>query len=154
MTPADGCLLGLAMVDVLAIGGMAMVGLRFKATADHATRQMKPALQEALALAGTGKAMADQAQKDGKAMAARVTGLTAKLKQRIATTKRVVRELKPASQDAAAAVQETAGDVRQKQAQVVGTTLRLTDIGRRLARVRSAAEAAAQAASRERAPGS
>ncbi|HEU4754374.1 MAG TPA: hypothetical protein VFU47_14800, partial [Armatimonadota bacterium] len=76
---------------------------------------------------------------EGLAVAARVQGVAGKVKQRVATTRRIAMELKPGGVGAGEAVKDT-------RAELAGRARKLGDMAQRLSRVKAAAEAAASAA--------
>jgi len=145
MSPVDGCLLAFAVVDGLAVVGMGTAGWLLLKTAKRAQGQLQPAIQEVQAVVGLGKAMADHARTDGRAAFERVKAVTGAVRRRVETTRRIVRELKPAAQETALAVQETVGE---KQADLARTSAAVGDLGKRLGRLRAATQAALDAARR------
>ena len=86
----------------------------------------------------TAKAMANHAYVDGHVVAKRVTLVAARVKHRVEHTRRLVEELKPQGKEAVTTLQ-----VRGKD--MVETAQTLGDLSRRMARIKSAADAAARA---------
>jgi hypothetical protein len=139
MQGADYFFVAMALLDVVFVGVMGFVAMKMLETARRGQRKVEPALREARALAGLGKAMAERGKKDGLEVIARVKTVAARVKQRVETTKHIVQELKPAARQTGLAVREH-GETLARTAATVG------DIARRLGRVKSAADAATSAA--------
>ena len=139
MTTLDRIILAIALLQILAIGLMAVSGFLFYATYKRGKTAVQPALDEVHAIAGSGKALADRARRDGLAAVNRTKAVVAAVKRRAATTVRIAKEIKPGAQ---AAVSEA----QRQRAAAVEATQRLTAITRGLGRIRGAAESAARAA--------
>jgi hypothetical protein len=139
MTLLDGFFVGMAALQVIAVGVMGFVAARCVETAKSGQSQVQPALQEVKALAETGKAFANHARADGMTAMNRVKSVTERVKQRVETTKRIAGELKPHTQT-------TITQVRTTTADLVHTAQQVSSLTQRLSRLKSAAEAAAQAA--------
>jgi methyl-accepting chemotaxis protein len=146
MTGFDVFFLVMAAIDLVALVLLTLVGMRMIATARQGQQRAAPAIREVRALAETGKALASHARKDGQIVLERVKAVSGKVKERVETTKRIASELRPSAKEAASNVQETAARAREKGERVQGTARSLGDMARRVGRIRSAAEAAADAA--------
>ncbi len=141
MTPMDRVFVAFAALQLVSVGLIAWVGFRMLETIKRAQARVQPAMREVRALAGTGKALAEHAKRDGTSTITRVHGLLDRLHARVAHTRRVLEALKPAGKETFTALRSTAGDV-------AGTAERIGDVAQRLSRLKTAAEAAAQAARR------
>jgi hypothetical protein len=135
----DTLFLALAILDAVLVAAMVLAGLMIMEAVKKGQRSAQPAVQEAKALADIGKALANRAKTDGTAMTTRVKAVAGRVKQRVETTRRIAGELKPHGQSAAAAVRETGGDLARKARGA-------RDLAQRLGRLKSAADAAVDAA--------
>ena len=141
MTLFDRLFLAMAIIDVLALIAMGWIGLRMLETLKRAQREANPALREGKALAVLARTVLTEARESATTVTSRVKALAEKVKHRVATTRRIAGEIVPHGRESASMARETGADLAGK-ARTMG------DLGRRLARVKSAAEAAASAARR------
>lgn len=142
MTVFDIVFVVLAGLELLAVGGLAYAGLQAVQTMKKAQRTVEPTLSEAKAVAQVGAAMANHARASGEDVAKRVKLVADRVRHRVEHTTRVVKELKPQREQATQAIQ-VAGD---KTREAVQTARTLGDLAQRIRRVKSAAQAAADAA--------
>lgn len=145
MTGMDTFFVTMAILDVIAIAGMALAGIRMMEKAREGLAKIDPALREVKALTETGQALAAHAKKDGLIITQRVKTLVAVVKRRVNTTKQIIGELRPRSAETAATVRETAAAVRASSAELANKARTVNDLAQRLGRVRTAAEAAIRA---------
>jgi len=144
MTAFDGFFVGMAVVDLCAVGALAYVGLQMKNRMMGTVQSAQPAIADVKLLVDRGKTMATTAKEQGTVVIDRVKAVLGKVKDRVETTRRIAGELKPARETATLA-RETGADVLEKTRATAG---RVNDFAQRLRRVKSAAEAAARAARR------
>jgi uncharacterized coiled-coil protein SlyX len=145
MTGWDTFFITMASLDVIAIAGMALAGVRMLEKTREGLAKADPALREVKSLAEAGKALATHAQKDGLVIAGRVKSLAGVVKRRVNTTKQIFGELKPRSAETAETVREAAATVRETSTELANKARKVNDLAQRLGRVRSAAEAAVRA---------
>jgi hypothetical protein len=137
MTGWDIAFVSVAVISLISVGVMAWVGLQMKQTMQTGQRRVQPAIREAQELAQHGKTMAEGAKARGMAMTTRVQAVTAKLKQRVETTRRIAGELKPHGSEGIGVAPARPLGVSHKAAT-------LGDMARRITRVSAAARSAAQ----------
>jgi len=142
MTGMDTFFVTMAILDVIAIAGMAFAGIRMMEKAREGLTKIDPALREIKALSETGQALAAHVKKDGLVMTHRVKTLVEVVKRRVNTTKQIIGDLKPRTAETVATVRETAAAVRETSADLANKARTVNDLAQRLGRVRSAAEAA------------
>jgi hypothetical protein len=145
MTGMDTFFVTMAILDVIAIAGMALAGIRMMEKAREGLAKVDPALREVKALTETGQALAAHAKKDGLVISKRVMTLVEVVKRRVNTTRQIISELKPQGVETATTVRETAEAVRATSADLANKARTVNDLAQRLGRVRSAAEAAVRA---------
>jgi methyl-accepting chemotaxis protein len=139
MTLLDRWFLGLMIVDGLCLIGMAVAAMRMLETLKRAQARTQPAIREVKALADTGKALVAHAKQDGQATVTRVTTLVERVKARVNHTRNLIQELKPHTRETVDTVRNAAVDVADK-------AQKINDVAQRLSRLKTAAQAAAQAA--------
>lgn len=139
MTLIDTIVLVMAVLQVIAVGLMVYAGVQMLETGKRGQQMLNPALLEVKALAETGKALAEHAKTDGTRIAGRVKEVAGRVRRRVETTRKLLRELKPQAQAATTEVQRTRQDV-------ASTTHTLRDLAVRAGRVRNAVRAATTAA--------
>lgn len=139
MTLLDRWFLGLLILDGICLIAMGIAAVWMLETLKRAQARTEPAIREVKALADTGKAMVEHAKRDGQSTVTRVTGLVERVKGRVNHTRALINELKPQGK-------ETAEHVRDTAVNVADTAYKLNDVAQRLSRLKTAAQAAAQAA--------
>jgi methyl-accepting chemotaxis protein len=152
-TTLDYVFIGLAVFDLIFLVAMGIIGLQLMEKAKRGQESMQPALEKSSSLVDRGKTLALEVKNDAERVIAQVTDVAGKVKRRYETTKRIAMELKPAGEETVSAVQQTAAQVKETVTTVRETredlsrkASTLSDMARRLGRVKSAAEAAAEAA--------
>lgn len=139
MTPWDTFFVVMAVVEVICVAAMAYVLTMFMQTARKGERRIQPLLREAIGLKQLVTAMAQHTQSQAAAVVDRVLTVTAMVKRRVDTTQKIAREVIPTAQQAASEAKEMHADFSRK-------AVTLSDMARRLGRVKAAAESAATAA--------
>ena len=139
MTAWDRVFLALAIVDVISVVALGYAAMLLLDTGKRVQRQVTPAMNEAKALAAMGQAMVNHARADAHVVTKRVSLVAVRVKHRVAHTRRIVDELKPEGARAISSLQ-TSSQEAAHHARTLG------DVARRVARLKTAAEAAAQAA--------
>jgi hypothetical protein len=143
MNLADGFLVAMAVVDVIAVGAMGFIAMQYLGSAKRGQAQIAPALKEAKSVAERGKTLANHAKEKGGATFAHVKDVAAKVKQRADTTARLAKELKPTAEGAGEAIKDGLQEGKKDLAHHVETA---QDWATRLNRIRIAAGAAGAAA--------
>jgi len=139
MTTMDWFFVAFAAFDVLFVIGMVVAASLMWKTTQGGLEKAGPALRELNALRETGAAMANHLKTDGLAAAKRIQAVVGAVKRRVATTRRILREIRPHAAETSLRVRETSADLAQ-QAQSAN------DMMQRLSRLKSAVAAAGQAA--------
>lgn len=139
MTAWDRVFLALVVIDVISVVALAYGAMLLLDTGKRVQRQATPAVNEAKALAAMGQAMVNHARADAHVVSKRVGLVAVRVKHRVEHTRRLVQELKPESEKAIASLQ-TSGKEAAHHART------LSDVARRVARLKTATEAAVQAA--------
>ena len=138
MTAMDSVFVGLAAIQLIAVGWMAWVAMQMLETARKGQRQVQPAVREVKALVGTGKALAEHARKDGQVVVGRVKAVVGKVRERLETTRRIALEIRPS-------VRETASELQSTREDLARTASTVGDVAQRLSRVGAAARSATRA---------
>ncbi|HTE16912.1 MAG TPA: hypothetical protein VK689_00855 [Armatimonadota bacterium] len=146
MSGLDTFILAMALTQVIFVGLLVWMALHMLDTLKQGQKRVQPAVDEAKAVAEMGKAVATHAREEGAAVVLRVKAVAEKVKQRVATTRRIVGELKPAARETASEVGEKREELAQAAHAVSEKARTVRDIAQRLGRVKSAAESAAGAA--------
>lgn len=146
MTNADTFFVFMAVVDFLAVATMGYLGMQYLASAKRGQKQLQPALNEAKSVVERGKALATHAKEQGGATFAHVKEVAGKVKQRVDTTTRIAKELKPGAEDAGEAIRD---GVRESKRDLAHHAETAHEWAGRFNRLRIAAGAAARAASEE-----
>lgn len=139
MTMIDWVFVVVAVIDVLCVIGMVVAASLMWKTTQKGMEQAGPALRELNALRESGTAMANHLKTDGLASAKRIKVVAEAVKRRVATTRRILSEIRPHAQETSLRVRETSADLSQKAQSA-------NDMVQRLSRLKSAAVAASQAA--------
>jgi hypothetical protein len=94
--PWDGMFVTLAVLDVLSVIGLALVALRLVRTGRNVGARVSPAAAHARRTAEVGRRFALQARQTATGAVTHARELAARVQKRIATTRHLIRELKPA----------------------------------------------------------
>jgi hypothetical protein len=135
----DWVFVAFAAFDVLFVVGMVVAAMQMLKTTQKGMEKAGPAIRELNALRESGTAMANHLKTDGLASAKRIKAVAEAVKRRVATTRRILGEIRPHAQETSLRVRETSADLSQQARSA-------NDMVQRLSRLRSAAVAASQAA--------
>jgi phosphoserine phosphatase len=142
MTIGDTFLVVMALIQFIAVAGMAWVGLRVMDTAKRGGRVVAPAAEKARALAEIGQSLSNKVRGDGLKVAARVLTVSERVAARVERARKAVADIRPVATETVAAVRETGQDVATKAAAVSGFAQRLSRLSKAAAAAREAARQA------------
>jgi hypothetical protein len=137
----DQVFLVLAIVDGVLVALLALAAVQIWSTIRRASASAQPAVREAKAVAALGRGFVTHTAAEGTATLNRVKSVSAKVKQRVETTRRIVGEVVPHSRETRELARAAGQDAARK-------TRGFGDLARRLKRIGSAAKAASDAAKR------